>query len=51
MAKFRRGQWWLERSLAELLGRIGELITATSSASADATQTPQLKAFRSAIVP
>ena len=51
MAKLRRRQSGREGAPFKLKGRSGEVITATSSASADATQIQRLRTFRSAIVP
>src|SRR5512135_3931014 len=51
VAKLRRRQSGRERAPSEPKGRSGEVITATSSASADATQIQRLRTFRSAIIP
>jgi hypothetical protein len=50
-AKSRRRRSGRERPAFERKGRIGEVNTATSSASADATQIPRLRVVRSDIVP
>src|SRR5512135_234322 len=51
MARLLRRQSGRERAPLEPKGRSGEVITATSSASADATQIQRLRTFRSAIIP
>src|SRR5512135_374796 len=51
VAKLRWRQSGRERAPSEPKGRSGEVITATSSASADATQIQRLRTFRSAIIP